>query len=70
MARNPKKRNKKYRGADAKSRDELLRVHKTTAVVRSDFAQWFYERRVLIRNILIGVAIAAVIVAGIFALVK
>ena len=70
MSKKQKKRNKKYTGAESKTRDDVVRIYRATAVVRSDFKQWIHDRRVLIRNVAIGVAVVIVIVAGIWALVK
>jgi negative regulator of sigma E activity len=59
MSKSKKKRNKKYTGVDAKSNDDVVRVHKVNAVVRSPFKQWLHEHKKLVRR----VAIAAVVVA-------
>jgi len=62
MVKSQKKRNKKYTGVDAKSTESVVRVHKVNAVVRSDFRQWIFEHRKLLRYICIGVMIAMAIV--------
>lgn len=70
MSKSKKKRNKPYRGADAKRPDEnVVRVRKVAAVVRSDRAQWLHDHRKLIKNVAIVVGIVIVIVAGIVTLV-
>ena len=63
MAKLHKKRNKKYRGRDAAEPNNLLHVRKSTAIVRSDRAQWLHDHRKLVRNIAIGVAITIIIIA-------
>ena len=63
MGKNKKKRNKQYRGADARDTGEnLVRVHKVAAIARSDRAQWLYDHRKLLRNIAIAVVVVAIIV--------
>ncbi len=62
MSKSKKKRDKKYRGVNAKQADNLVRVHKVEAVARSDRAQWFYDHRKSLRRVAIGVIIVAVIV--------
>lgn len=61
MGKTSKKRNKKYSGANAKS-DNLLRVHKVNAVVRSDKAQWLHDHRKLIKRVAVAALIVAVVV--------
>ena len=58
-----KKRNKKYRGAEAKDTRNMVRIRKTSAVVRSDRAQWFVDHKKLIRAVVIGVVVVVLIVA-------
>lgn len=62
MAKSKKKRDKKYRGVDAKTADNVVRVHKLAAVPRSDRAQWLHDHRSLLTKIAIGVAIAAIVI--------
>ena len=63
MSKSKKKRNKQYRGVDAKdSGENLVRVHKVEAVARSDRAQWLYDHRKLVRNVAIAVIVVAIIV--------
>jgi len=72
MSRNKKKRDKKYRGADAKPTENVVRVHKVAAVARSDRAQWFYDHRKMLKRVTIIAVVAAaviiLIVQGIIAL--
>lgn len=63
-----KKRDKKYTGVNAKQPTGIVRVHKVNAVVRSDFGQWIFEHKTMLKNIAIGVAVVVVIVAGFMAL--
>jgi hypothetical protein len=65
MSKSKKKRNKKYAGIDAKSDDNLVRVHKVNAVVRSPFRQWVHEHQKFLKR----VAIATVIVGAVVFLV-
>jgi hypothetical protein len=69
MSKSKKKRDKKYRGADAKSSDNLIRVHRATAVVRSDRAQWLHDHKKLIRNIAIAILVVALITWMIISLI-
>lgn len=68
MAKSSKKRNKKYTGRDAAEPRDLVRIHKSTAVVRSDFGQWIHDHRKIIRNVAIAVAVVLFIVAGILSI--
>ena len=61
MVKSQKKRNKKYSGVDARSTKNTVRVHRVNAVVRSDFRQWVFERRKLLKRVGIGVLIVSVI---------
>ena len=61
MVKSQKKRNKKYSGIDARSTKNTVRVHRVNAVVRSDFKQWVFERRKLLKRVGIGILIVAVI---------
>ena len=62
MVKSQKKRNKKYSGVDARLNDNMVRVHKVNAVVRSNFQQWIHERWKLLKRVGIGVLIAAIII--------
>jgi hypothetical protein len=63
-----KKRNKQYRGADAAmGRPTVTRI---SAANRSRLGQWWFERKRVLRPILIGVAIAIVIVWLIIELIR
>lgn len=60
MVKQKKKRNKAYRGEDAKNaRPDVVRI---TAANRSAPGQWLYERRKLVRPVLIAVGIAVILV--------
>lgn len=61
MVKSQKKRNKKYSGADAKSTQNMVRVHRVNAVVRSDFKQWIHEHRKMLKYIGIGILIVVAI---------
>lgn len=61
MGKSSKKRNKKYTGANAKSVDNSVRVHKVNAVARSNFGQWLYDHRKLIKNVSVAVLVVAVV---------
>lgn len=67
MSKKQKKRNKKYSGINAKSRDDIVHVRKVNAKVRSNFGQWVFEHKTAIRNGLIVLIILAIIIAGLFA---
>ena len=62
MSKSKKKRDKKYQGRDAKPQQNLIKVHKKSAVVRSDWQQWIYDRRKFLRNTAIVVAVVGVVV--------
>lgn len=63
-----KKRNKQYKGADA----ALTRpaITKISAVNRSKFGQWWFDRKKVLKPILIGAGVVAVIIWLIFELVR
>ena len=69
MAKVKKKRNKKYRGADAAAtRPTITRVQ---AVNRSKLGQWLFENQKMLkmtRNILLIGLIVAIIISGIVSL--
>lgn len=61
MANKPKKkRNKQYRGADAALTKPT--VTRLTAANRSKIGQWWFERKKILKPVLITVAIAAVVI--------
>jgi hypothetical protein len=60
MAKQKKKRNKVYTGADASvTRPTLTRI---SAVKRNKAQQWWFEKKRFAKPVLIGVAIAIVVV--------
>ncbi len=59
-----KKRNKKYTGVNAKRPTNVVRVHKVDAVVRSDFSQWVYDHRTMLKYGLIILVVIVVVIAG------
>lgn len=63
-----KKRNKQYRGQDAAmNRPAVTRI---TAANRSKIGQWWFDRRRVLKPVLIGVAIALVIIWLIIELIR
>ena len=71
MAKQKKKRSKKYSGVDtATTRPSVTRIQ---AVSRSSAGQWLYERKKLLRGVGIGVVIVIiviVIITGIISLFR
>ena len=71
MAKQKKKRSKKYSGVDAATtRPSVTRIQ---AVSRSAAGQWLYERKKLLRGVGIGVVIVIiviVIITGIISLFR
>lgn len=65
-----KKRTKKYTGVNAKQANNIIRVRRVNAVVRSNFGQWLHEHQKLIRNIAIVILILILIFAGFAALFR
>jgi hypothetical protein len=63
-----KKRNKQYRGVDA-SMDRPL-VTRITAANRSKIGQWWFERKKVLKPVLIGAAILIVVVWLIIELIR
>jgi hypothetical protein len=63
-----KKRNKQYRGQDAALERPV--VTRITAANRSKIGQWWFDRRRVLKPVLIGVAIAALIVWLIIELIR
>lgn len=63
-----KKRNKQYRGQDAAmTRPAVTRI---TAANRSKLGQWWFDRKKILKPILIAVAVAAVIALLIYELIR
>ena len=62
MSKSKKKRNKKYAGIDARSNDNLVRVHKVNAVVRSPFKQWLHEHKKFLKRAGIALLVIGVVV--------
>ena len=62
MGKKSKKRNKKYSGWDSATDDSTINVHKLSATPRSDFKQWFFDHKKLVRNVVIAVVVAGVII--------
>lgn len=63
-----KKRNKVYRGANAAVQKPI--VTRVSAVNRSRFGQWYFERKKFLRPVVTVVAIALVIVLIIVGIVS
>lgn len=63
-----KKRNKKYTGVNAKRPTNVVRVHKVDAVVRSEFSQWVYDHRTILKYGAIVLAIVVAVIAGLVAI--
>ena len=72
MGKTTKKRNKKYSGSNTKS-DNVVRVHRVEAVVRSDFGQWIHDHKKMLRTsaiiALVGGIIIFLIVQGVLAVI-
>ncbi|GHU08433.1 hypothetical protein FACS189431_4680 [Alphaproteobacteria bacterium] len=68
MSKSKKKRNKKYTGVDARSDDNMVTIHRVSAVDRSPARQWLFEHKKIIRIVIIAVLVVALIVAGIISL--
>ena len=63
-----KKRNKQYRGQDAAmSRPSVTRI---SAANRSKFGQWWFERKRILKPVLIGAAVVLGVTWLIFELVR
>ena len=63
-----KKRNKKYTGVNAKRPTNVVRVHKVDAVVRSEFSQWVYDHRTILKYGAIVLVIVVAVIAGLVAI--
>lgn len=69
MANKPKKkRNKQYRGADAAMTQPS--VTRISAANRSKFGQWWFERKRILKPVLITAAVALVVIWLIFELIR
>jgi CHASE3 domain sensor protein len=62
MSKSKKKRDKKYTGRDAKPTQNLVKVHRVNAVVRSNWRQWIHERRKMLKRTTIIVVIVAAVI--------
>lgn len=63
-----KKRNKQYRGQEAAmTRPAITRI---TAANRSKLGQWWFDRKKILKPVLIAVLIAAVVALLIYELVR
>lgn len=68
MAKQKKKRNKQYTGADAAmARPSVTRI---SAVHRSPIKQWWFDNKRIARPVLIGVGIVLILVAVIVQIVS
>lgn len=68
MSKQKKKRNKAYKGADARTaKPQTIRVE---AVKRGKVQQWWLDRKKVVKPIAIAVAVVAIIVWLIFELVR
>ena len=60
MAKQKKKRSKKYTGVDAAATQPS--VTRIQAVSRSSTGQWLYERKKLLRGVGIGIVVVIIII--------
>jgi hypothetical protein len=68
MAKQKKKRNKNYTGADAAiTRPIITRI---SAVNRSKVSQWWFERKRILRPVLIGSGVVVALLIIIFELIR
>jgi len=68
MAKHKKKRNKIYQGPEAAmTRPVITRI---SAVNRSKLSQWWFDRKAILRPILITAAIALFIIIMIYEIIK
>lgn len=68
MAKQKKKRNKQYTGADAAiSRPTVTRL---TAANRNKYQQWWFERKRIAKPVLIGVGVAIIVIWLVFELIR
>lgn len=68
MGKQKKKRNKAYKGADAK--DASPTVVRVAAVDRNKPAQWWYEKKRIAKPVLIAAGVVTVIVWLLFELLR
>lgn len=74
MSKRPKKRNKPYRGEDAKvtgvdGQNKPI-VHHYEAINRNPLNQWLYDKRRLIKPVSIGVGVVLFLVLVIYGLIQ
>ena len=67
-AKNKKKRNKQYQGADAAVTKHV--ITRVTAADRSQSAQWWFDHKRVVKPILVALGIVIVIVVIIVELVR
>ncbi len=68
MAKQKKKRSKKYTGVDAATtRPSVTRIQ---AVSRSSAGQWLHERKKLLRGIGIGIVVVIIVIVLILGIVS
>ena len=74
MAKKHKKRNKPYRGEDAKitgvDGQNKPVIHHYQAVARNPLNQWLYDKRRLIKPISIGVAVVSFLFLVIYGIIQ
>lgn len=68
MAKKQKKRNKAYSGADAKTAAPV--VTRISAANRSALGQWWFDRKRVLKPILIAALVVTIVVWLIFELVR
>jgi len=68
MAKQKKKRNKAYTGQDAAQARPV--VTKLTATNRNKLQQWWFEKKAIAKPVLIGVAVAIVVIWLLFELIR
>ena len=68
MAKQKKKRNKIYQGADAAMTHPV--ITRISAVNRSKLSQWWLDRKAILRPILITAVIALFIIIMIYEIIK
>lgn len=67
MAKQKKKRNKVYKGADAAARPVVTKV---SAVNRNKLQQWWFEKKRIVKPIAITALVIAIVVWLIFELIR
>lgn len=68
MAKQKKKRNKQYSGANASSKQPI--ITRVQAVKRNPVSQWWLEKKQIAKPILIAAAVAIVVIWLIFELLR